>query len=321
MFGVGLPEMAVITFVAVLVFGPDRLPDLARQAGQLIRKAQQFADAARDELRAELGPEYADLELRDLDPRTIVRKHIVEAMEDAERGRRPPPPRPAPARGGRAAAVRRRRDVARAPAASRPACSSSSRLCTAASAANATSTVRSARDPGLHEVRAHAQQHRLVPRPVDEVQHAPLRRAPPAGAAPSPSPEPGHRGPRDLGHRPVGGAGTRLHRGGPHHPVLRRAPQQQPAGATRSSVPLPAGPRRARRAPTLGPVGGHQPAGQRDLVVRRAAAVGELDVALGVVERLGLLLEVVEQREEVLLPAHGRNCATAPATDGPAEDG
>ena len=84
MLGVGLPEFAVIAFVAVLVFGPDRLPDLAKQAGQMVRKAKSFANAARDELRAELGPEYADLELRDLDPRTIVRKHIVEAMEDAE---------------------------------------------------------------------------------------------------------------------------------------------------------------------------------------------------------------------------------------------
>ena len=33
--------------------------------------------------RSELGPEYADLELRDLDPRNIVRKHIAEAMEEA----------------------------------------------------------------------------------------------------------------------------------------------------------------------------------------------------------------------------------------------
>ena len=89
MFGVGLAEMALIAFVAVLVFGPDRLPDLAKQAGQALRKARQFANAAHDEIRDELGPEYADLELRDLDPRTIVRKHIIEAMEDAEEDARP----------------------------------------------------------------------------------------------------------------------------------------------------------------------------------------------------------------------------------------
>jgi sec-independent protein translocase protein TatB len=76
--------MAVIAFVAVLVFGPDKLPELARQAAQMVRKARAFANSARDELRNELGPEYSDLELRDLDPRTIVRKHIIEAMEEAD---------------------------------------------------------------------------------------------------------------------------------------------------------------------------------------------------------------------------------------------
>lgn len=84
MFGVGLSELAVIALVAILVFGPDRLPELAKQAGQLARKARDFANSARDELRDELGPEFADLELRDLDPRSIVRKHIIEAMEDAD---------------------------------------------------------------------------------------------------------------------------------------------------------------------------------------------------------------------------------------------
>jgi sec-independent protein translocase protein TatB len=82
MFGVGLPELAVIAFVAVLVFGPDKLPEFARQAGRLARQMRAFARQARDELREELGPEYADLELRDLDPRTIVKKHIYEAMND-----------------------------------------------------------------------------------------------------------------------------------------------------------------------------------------------------------------------------------------------
>ena len=84
MFGVGLPELAVIAFVAVLVFGPDKLPDFARQAGRMVRTMRQFAHQARDELRDELGPEYADLNFRDLDPRSIVKKHIYDAMNDLD---------------------------------------------------------------------------------------------------------------------------------------------------------------------------------------------------------------------------------------------
>ena len=84
MFGVGLPEFTVIALVAVIVFGPDKLPEFARQAGRLLHRLKVFATGARDELRNELGPEFKDLELRDLDPRQIVRKHVLEAMEEAE---------------------------------------------------------------------------------------------------------------------------------------------------------------------------------------------------------------------------------------------
>jgi sec-independent protein translocase protein TatB len=80
----GLAELAVIALVAVVVFGPERLPEFARQAGRFLHRMKVFATGTRDDLRKELGPEFADLELRDLDPRSIVRKHIVEAMEEAE---------------------------------------------------------------------------------------------------------------------------------------------------------------------------------------------------------------------------------------------
>ena len=94
MFGVGLPEMAVIALIAVLVFGPEKLPEFAKQAGRFLHRMRQFARSTRDDLRTELGPAYADLELRDLDPRTIVRRHIVEAMEEAEEEERPRRSRP-----------------------------------------------------------------------------------------------------------------------------------------------------------------------------------------------------------------------------------
>jgi sec-independent protein translocase protein TatB len=92
MFDVGIPEIMVILVVAVIVFGPDRLPDYARQAGRMVRQLRQFAQGAQADLRRELGPEYADLKLADLDPRAMIRKHVLEALDeddlDAVRERR-----------------------------------------------------------------------------------------------------------------------------------------------------------------------------------------------------------------------------------------
>jgi sec-independent protein translocase protein TatB len=81
-FGIGLPELLVIMIVGVVVFGPDRLPEFARQAGRFVRQLRNLAQSAQTQLREELGPEYADLRLADLDPRQAIRKHILEAMED-----------------------------------------------------------------------------------------------------------------------------------------------------------------------------------------------------------------------------------------------
>jgi sec-independent protein translocase protein TatB len=88
-FGIGLPELMVIIVVAVIVFGPDRLPEFARQAGRLVRQVKKFADSARDDIRAELGPDYADFELTDLDPRRAVQKYVNSVWDEDEAG----PPR------------------------------------------------------------------------------------------------------------------------------------------------------------------------------------------------------------------------------------
>ncbi|MGH3414763.1 MAG: sec-independent translocase [Marmoricola sp.] len=84
MFGIGLPEVMVIIVVAVLVFGPDRLPEFGRQAGRLVRQVRGFARQAQSQLREELGPEYADLRLADLDPRQAIRRHILEGLDDED---------------------------------------------------------------------------------------------------------------------------------------------------------------------------------------------------------------------------------------------
>ena len=86
MLGIGLPEFFVIAVVAMLVFGPDRLPEFARQAGRMVRQLRMLSRQARDDIRAELGPDYADFELRDLDPRRAIRKHLMETWDDDEDG-------------------------------------------------------------------------------------------------------------------------------------------------------------------------------------------------------------------------------------------
>lgn len=44
-FGIGLPEMAVIFVVALLIFGPKKLPEIGRSLGKTIRS---FQDASKD---------------------------------------------------------------------------------------------------------------------------------------------------------------------------------------------------------------------------------------------------------------------------------
>ena len=87
MFGIGPLELAVISVIAVLVFGPDRLPEFARTAGRLLRQVRQMVNNAQNDLRNELGPEFADLDVRDLNPRSFVRKHLLDGMDDDFRRR------------------------------------------------------------------------------------------------------------------------------------------------------------------------------------------------------------------------------------------
>jgi len=78
MFGMGWPEVFVVLLVAMLVFGPDKLPDLARQAGRFIRTVKQMAENAKEDLGREMGQDLSGLNFRDLDPREVVRRSLLD---------------------------------------------------------------------------------------------------------------------------------------------------------------------------------------------------------------------------------------------------
>jgi sec-independent protein translocase protein TatB len=81
MFGISLPELMIIAFVAVVMFGPDRMPELARSAARLLKNLRELASKTQDDLRRELGPEFADLRLTDLDPRQALRRHVLDGLD------------------------------------------------------------------------------------------------------------------------------------------------------------------------------------------------------------------------------------------------
>jgi sec-independent protein translocase protein TatB len=80
-FDIGSLELAVLIILAVLVFGPEKLPKVIQDAAAFIRKVKNFSDSARDDIRLELGPEFKDFEFEDLNPRKFTQKHILDNEE------------------------------------------------------------------------------------------------------------------------------------------------------------------------------------------------------------------------------------------------
>jgi sec-independent protein translocase protein TatA len=52
-FGVGLPEMAVILVLALLVFGPKKLPEIGRSLGKALRGFQEASKDFENEFKRE----------------------------------------------------------------------------------------------------------------------------------------------------------------------------------------------------------------------------------------------------------------------------
>ena len=50
MFGVGVPEMLIIMVVALLVFGPERLPELARTVGRAVGRVKAATNSIQKEI-------------------------------------------------------------------------------------------------------------------------------------------------------------------------------------------------------------------------------------------------------------------------------
>ncbi|MBM9507705.1 sec-independent translocase [Actinacidiphila acididurans] len=81
-FDIGPLELVAIVVLAVLIFGPDKLPKVIQDVMAFIRKVREFSDSAKEDIRRELGPEFKDFEFEDLNPKTFIRKNLMSGEED-----------------------------------------------------------------------------------------------------------------------------------------------------------------------------------------------------------------------------------------------
>jgi sec-independent protein translocase protein TatB len=71
-------KLLLLGVVALLVFGPERLPSIAAQAGRALRELRRMAEGAKSELQENLGPEFSNFDINDLNPKHFVRKHLMD---------------------------------------------------------------------------------------------------------------------------------------------------------------------------------------------------------------------------------------------------
>jgi sec-independent protein translocase protein TatB len=99
----GWPELAILAILGLFVFGPEKLPKVIADTARILKTLRAQANSITSDLKAELGPELGDVDLRSLDPRHLVQSHLNGDDEPARSngsrsgGTAGPAPRAAPA--------------------------------------------------------------------------------------------------------------------------------------------------------------------------------------------------------------------------------
>lgn len=81
-FDIGLGEIFGLAVLAMFLVGPERLPKVAGEAAKWVKKIRELANSATSELKENLGPGFEDLQPKDLNPKTFVKKQISELLDE-----------------------------------------------------------------------------------------------------------------------------------------------------------------------------------------------------------------------------------------------
>lgn len=93
MGGLSFEKILIVLVIAMFVIGPTRLPMYAKKFSDFVRSVKRAADGAKDRLKDEMGPEFDDVDWKQLDPRQydprrIIRDALVEDEREARQSER-----------------------------------------------------------------------------------------------------------------------------------------------------------------------------------------------------------------------------------------
>jgi sec-independent protein translocase protein TatB len=83
---IGWGEIVVLALAALFIFGPERLPSLAKDAATGLKKVREAITGVRGQLHDTLGDDFdhlRDVDLRQYHPKTFIRQQLLTDEDDA----------------------------------------------------------------------------------------------------------------------------------------------------------------------------------------------------------------------------------------------
>lgn len=84
-FDFGAGEILGLAILAMVLVGPDKLPQFAVEAAKIVKKLRGLATTATNELKENLGPGFEDLKPTDLNPKTFLQKQLSSVLDENDK--------------------------------------------------------------------------------------------------------------------------------------------------------------------------------------------------------------------------------------------
>ena len=83
MFGLSGEKLLILGVIALIVLGPERLPEYAKGLANIIKNIRKMAEGAKSQINEELGEDldWRQLDPRQYDPRRIIREALTEDLD------------------------------------------------------------------------------------------------------------------------------------------------------------------------------------------------------------------------------------------------